>query len=253
MSGTKYLIYDIENMAALGWVWGIWQQDVIRVEHPQHLMTIAYTWLGEKKVHVIALPDYKLYKTEPHNDRELVKAFWEVVNEADVLIGHNSKQFDTKMITSAFMRHRLGPPGRFKQVDTKQLARKHGRFLSNSLNDLGETFGIGKKMKHQGFDLWLGCDSGDMKCWKTMCAYNKQDVILTEKLYLELRPYDDTPPKMGVMDGRPAACDVCGSERMHNKTKKAYAGGGWRMQYKCYDCGHHQLGSKLHKDGKPLA
>lgn len=132
------------------------------------------------------------------------------------------------------------------------MAKRYGRFLSNKLDDLGEEFNIGKKMKHQGFDLWLGCDAGDMKCWKTMIKYNKQDVLLTERLYLELRPYIENHPKLRILDGRPKACDNCGSDKLHNHVKKTLAGQGWRMQYKCYDCGHYQLGTKLHKIGEGL-
>lgn len=245
-NNQRICVYDLENMAALGWHWGIYDQTIIKVQKPQHLLSIAYKWVGEKKVHILSLPDYKLYKKDPHNDYELVKAFWEVMNEADVLVGHNSKSFDTKMMNAAFMRHKLPPPAPYKQVDTKTEAKKSSRFLSNKLDDLGDEFQIGKKMKHQGFDLWLGCDSGDVKCWKTMCRYNVQDVKLTEKLYLELRPWMTTHPPMGIMDGRPASCDNCGSSKLHNHTKKFYAKRGWYMQYKCYDCGAYKKGAVLH-------
>lgn len=251
-SQARICVFDIENMAALGWHWGIYDQTIIKVQKPQHLLSIAYKWVGEKKVHIISLPDYKLYKKDPHNDYELVKAFWEVMNEADVLVGHNSRSFDTKMMNAAFMRHKLPPPAPYKQVDTKTEAKKSSRFLSNKLDDLGDEFKIGKKMKHQGFDLWLGCDSGDMKCWKTMCKYNVQDVILTEKLYLELRPWMNNHPNMGIMEDRPKACNKCGSQRMIIHKKRVISNAGYKMQYQCGDCGGYVTGSKLHKPEQKL-
>ena len=62
-----------------------------------------------------------------------------------------------------------------------------------------------------------------------------------------MRPWMSNHPATGIIEGRPASCDNCGSEKMHNHTKKAYAKTGWKMQYKCYDCGSYKLGSVLHK------
>jgi hypothetical protein len=225
----------------------LYDQNIIKVEQPQYLLSIAYKWVGEKKVHCIALPDFSLYKKEPHNDRELVTAFWKILDSCDVAIGHNSVQFDTKMVQAAFMRHHLPPPAPFKQIDTKTVAKKYGRFLSNKLDDLGQEFQIGKKLEHEGWPLWYGCYQGDVKCWKKMIRYNKQDVALTERLYLELRPWMNNHPNMGVLDGRPLACKNCSSQKLHQHTKKTLAGQGWRYQYKCYACGAYQLGTKLHK------
>lgn len=244
---ARFLTYDIENMGLLGWTWGLYEQNIIHVEHQQHLLCLAYKWLDEKKVHTIAIWDFPLYKKDPHNDRELAKAFHKVISEADVVIGHNSKSFDDKMVNAMFMRHKLPPPAPYKQIDTKQVAKRYGRFTSNKLDDLGEVLSIGKKLKHSGFQLWLDCDNGIHKAHKQMLRYNIQDVKLTEKLYLELRPWITNHPARGVMDGRPKSCDNCGSQRLHNHTKKTFSKTGWKMQYKCYDCGAYKVGSKLHK------
>lgn len=250
---AKILIYDIENMGLLGWTWGLYEQDIIHVEHQQHILCLAYKWLGERKVHTLSIWDFPLYKKDKHNDRELAKAFHEVISEADIVIGHNSDQFDNKMVNSMFMRHKLPPPAPYKTVDTKKVAKRYGRFTSNKLDDLGEDLGIGRKLKHEGFRLWLDCDAGDSRAHKKMLKYNVQDVRLTEKLYLELRPWITNHPKMGVLLDRPKSCDNCGSSRLHNHTKKTLAGQGWRMQYKCFDCGHYQIGTKLHKFTEKLA
>lgn len=37
-SRAKILIYDIENMANLGWAWGLYDQNLISIEHHQHLL-----------------------------------------------------------------------------------------------------------------------------------------------------------------------------------------------------------------------
>lgn len=244
----RILVYDIENMGICGWTWGIYEQNVIHVEHDQHLLCLAYKWLGESKVHTIALPDFKLYKKEPHNDLELAKKFWDVLDEADIVIGHNSKSFDDKMVMSMFMRHKIPPPSPFAQVDTKQGARV-GRFASNKLDDLGETFGIGKKMKHDGFDLWLGCDRGDPKSWKKMLAYNKQDVKLTERLYLELRPYMKNHPAVNVMKQERDACPKCGAKAMYLGMKYRASNTNLYQYARCGECG----GTAKNRIPEPIA
>ncbi len=233
---SRILVYDLENMAICGWGWGLYDQNILHVEHQQHLLSICYKWVGEPKVYTLALPEYALYHDEPHNDKSLAVDFWDVINAADVVVGHNSNSFDNKMVNSMFMRHKLPPPSPYKKVDTKLLAKKHGRFISNKLDDLGEEFDIGRKLKHQGFDLWLGCDAGDKKCWKKMLEYNRQDVRLTEKLYLELRPWDTASPPLNVIDDRPKACPKCGHEVLQSRgiaTSKTNT----YQRYQCVGCG----------------
>lgn len=234
---VKALVYDIEVIGLLGWTWGLYDQNVLKVVHPSHILTIAYKWLGEKKVHCLALPDYKLYKVSPHDDKELAKDFWEVIDEADIVVGHNSNAFDNKIINSMFIRHKLLPPSPYKQVDTLRAAKSVGKFTSNKLDDLGDVLNIGRKKDHEGFDLWLGCDNGHTTSWKKMIAYNKQDVVLTEKLYLELRPWITNHPAMNVYEGRPEACPKCGRSKMIKGMKYTATNTNLYQYYRCKDCG----------------
>lgn len=127
MTEAKLLTYDIENIGIRGWAWGMWEQNILHIDHPQHLLCLAYKWGHEKKVRTIAIWDFPLYKKDPHSDLELAKAFHKVISEADIVIGHNSDSFDNKMVNSMFMRHKLPPPPQYKQVDTKKVAKKYGR------------------------------------------------------------------------------------------------------------------------------
>ena len=55
---ARVLLYDIETVPNLAYVWGKWEQNVIRFESEWHMLCFAYKWLGEKKTHVVALPDF---------------------------------------------------------------------------------------------------------------------------------------------------------------------------------------------------
>ncbi len=56
---TKILVFDIETSPSLGYVWGKYKQYVIEFEQEWNMLCFAYKWLGEKKIHSKALPDYK--------------------------------------------------------------------------------------------------------------------------------------------------------------------------------------------------
>jgi len=201
----KILLFDIETSPNVAYTWGKWEQDVIEFKEEWYMLCFAYKWLGEKHTHVVSLRQFPRYKKEPKNDIEVVKKLHQLFEEADVIVAHNGNSFDVKMSQTKFMLHKLPVPKPFKTVDTKLVAKRHGRFMSNALDDLGNNLGLGRKVKHPGFAMWLGCMSGDSKSWDMMEKYNKQDVALLEKVYLELRGYMTNHPKS--FSGKP--CEVC--------------------------------------------
>lgn len=210
---TKILFYDIETSPLLGYTWAKYEQNVLDVQREWYVLSFSAKWKDGGTI-TKALPDYKLYKKEPHNDRELIKDLWELFNEADIIIGHNSNKFDNKKSNARFIAHGLTPPEPYKTVDTLKVARQHFSFTSNRLDDLGKALGVGRKVKTGGFDLWLRCLAGDMKAWALMKKYNKQDVVLLEKVYLKLRPWATNHPNLSLFEERPI-CPKCGSKKIH--------------------------------------
>ena len=235
-SDKKVLLFDIEIAPIVGYTWGLWEQNVIDTKEEWYMLTFSYKWLGEKKTHVRALPDYKTYKKDKKNDKELVSELWRLFDEADVVIAHNGDAFDIKKANIRFIKHALCPPSPFKSIDTKKVAKTCFKFDSNKLDNLGKYLGVGEKLDTGGFELWLGCMSGDKKSWKLMCDYNKQDVILLEKVYLALRPWMKNHPNLSVLDNKPHNCPNCTSSHVTHRgygmnTKSKYE----RLQ--CQTCG----------------
>lgn len=248
---TRVLLYDVEVTASLGYTWGKWEQNVIHFEKEWNMLCFAYKWLGEKKTHIVALPDFKGYKKDRDNDLLLVKELHKLFSEADIVVAHNGNSFDQKMTNARFAFHGLPPPAPYKQVDTKLVAKRYFRFNSNALNDLGVFLKLGKKLKTGGFDLWLGCMAGDLKAWETMKKYNKQDVILLEKVYYKLLPWADQHPNMATIEGRPDICPRCTKE-------EGFWAQGWRItktgkyrRWQCKACGCFVSERKKEKGGEP--
>lgn len=241
----KILLYDIETMANLAYVWGKYEQDVIAVKRHWYMMSFAYKWLGEKQTYVKALPDFPMYKKDQYNDKELVESLWKLFDEADIIVAHNGNDFDIKKTNARFIKHKLRPPSPSKYVDTKLEAKKYFKFDSNKLDDLGDYFNIGRKINTGGFELWLGCEAKDKKSWAKMKKYNVNDVILLEKVYNEMLPYMKTHPNLNLYNGTTHNCPNCGS--IHNQ-KRGLAIVGRTMiaqRYQCKDCGAWSQGEKI--------
>lgn len=246
MDDVKILLFDIETAPNLAYVWGKWEQNVVAFKEEWYMISFAWKWLHEKHTHVLALPDFPLYKKNKIDDSALMKELWKLFNQADIIIAHNGDQFDIKKSNARFLYNHLLPPATYKTIDTKKVAKRYFNFNSNSLNDLGQYFKLGEKLKTGGFDLWLGCMAGDMKSWKTMCDYNKQDVILLEKVYLHMLPWMTNHPNIGL--GNPNhTCPNCASEHFVKRGFGATANTKYERLH-CLSCGAWFKGVNIKHD-----
>ena len=241
----KIVTFDIENMANLLWSWQVYGKNwsAIDTEQEWHMLCFAAKWLG-KKTEIYSLDQYKGYKPMVErkgdtlvinrpDERALLQDLWNMLDEADIVIGWNSKRFDTKKVQSKLLAYGFPPPSPFKQIDVMCEKKKIASSNSNKLDVTGEEWGLGRKLPHQGFPLWKGCSEGDEKAWNKMKRYNIQDVILTEKTYLYLRPWMATHPNLNAWTGKINTCPVCQKEGTMIKRGFAYGGKKKYQQYHC--------------------
>lgn len=238
----RILLLDCETAPSLGWFWDLYETNIIETEQEWFMLSIAFKWLDQKKTVVYALPDFPLYKKDKTNDRALMEKAHEFLSQADLIVGHNSDSFDLKKINARLIAHGFNPPPPHKTVDTLKAARRHFKFNSNKLDELGRYFGIGRKLAHTGKHLWLACIRGDPKAWRKMKAYNKRDVVLLESVYIKLRPWMSNHPNLNAYEKKPKnnpSCPVCKSD---NVFKRGFSVGGTvktirRQRYQCRECG----------------
>ena len=226
---ARTLVIDIETGPNLAWVWGLWDQNVSlsQLEQASHVMCFAAKWLGERKVS---------FWSEYHDGHdEMVAAAWRLLDEADAVIGYNSRGFDVKHLHREFLLAELPPPSPHKDIDLLTVARSRFKFVSNKLDHVASELGVGSKLKHQGFDLWRKCIDGDPKAWATMKRYNVQDVRLTEQVYDRLRPWIKNHPHPGLYGGDPNGCPSCGGKMEPNG--EAPTGAQVYGRLRCVDCG----------------
>lgn len=207
----KILLLDVETQPDLVWTWGVYEQNAIAVKEHWQLLSFSAEWFGRNGTQVTkGLPDFKGYKPGG-DDYNLCIAVWRLLDEADVVIAHNGIDFDLKVLNARFIAWGLKPPSPYKTVDTKREMKKVARFSSNKLDWICRQLELGKKLEHEGWEMWAGCMAGDKKAWAKMLRYNRHDVVLLRKLYSTLAPWI-SQPNAALWGGETPVCPnlACG-------------------------------------------
>jgi hypothetical protein len=229
----KVLTIDIETAPNLAYVWGLWDQNVglSQLVEASTVICFAAKWYGTKAVE---------YYSDHHDGHDVMVAkAWELLNEADVVIGYNSKAFDIKHLHREFLLAGMSPPAPHRDIDLLTVARSRFKFVSNKLDHVATELGLGSKVKHSGFQLWLDCIADDPKAWATMKRYNVGDVRLTEKVYDALRPWIKNHPHVGLYTGKVSCCPNCGSDNMVDRIDPYMTPTAAYNAKVCEDCGAH--------------
>lgn len=122
-------------------------------------------------------------------DKRCLKDLWELMDNADYIVGHNSNKFDLKKINTRFLLNRLSAPLQYGQIDTLALARKHFAADSNALEHWSLLLG-GKPKDDMRMEDWKRiCLTGDNATLRRMTRYNRGDVREGIKVFKEFRTW----------------------------------------------------------------
>lgn len=165
------------------YAWGLWDQNISidQIIKPTEMLCFGARWLDGKKV---------IFKSVHHDGKKaMLEELHKLMNEADALVGWNSAAFDHKHINREFLENGMLPPSPVKDLDLMSITKSNFQFPSNKLDYVAQALGVGSKVKHSGFSLWIKCMEGDDKAWKEMKKYQIQDVNLLVDLYYHLLPW----------------------------------------------------------------
>jgi len=192
-------------------------------------------WYGQKKVQ---------FSSIHHDGKEaMLKAIHELIDRADAVVGWNSASFDIKHLNREFLENGLLPPSPHKDIDLMRVAKQKFRFPSNKLEYVAQKLGVGAKVKHSGFELWVKCMAGDEKAWREMKKYQIQDVNLLVELYEKLLPWIKNHPNRALIDSRLNSCVNCGGNNLNSRGVEVTGTGVYR-RYQCQGCGKWMRGAK---------
>jgi hypothetical protein len=237
--GPKALILDIETAPILAWVWKIWDQNIglNQISNDWHVLSWSAKWLGDPASKIMYMDQRDAERIE--DDSYILKALWDLIDEADIVITQNGVSFDIKKLNARFIINGLPPPSSYKNIDTKLIAKKRFGFTSNKLEYMTDKLCKKyKKLKHgkyPGFELWIAVLSGDLNAWKEMEKYNKYDVLSLEELFNKLIPWENNI-NFGIYSDNEVYRCTCGSEKF-KKRGFYYTNTGKFQRYKCFKCG----------------
>lgn len=236
-SSPRILTIDIECSPNLAHVWSLFKQNVSlsQLQETGEVISFAAKWHGEKKVY--------FYSTFHQGKEAMVQAAYDLLSEADIVVGYNSKGFDMKHLNREFVLAGFSPPAPYQQVDLLLAVRNAFRFTSAKLDHVVQELGLGAKVSHEGHDLWVKCMAGDKAAWARMRTYNKQDVVITEALYDRILPWISPHPNVGLFIDAEDVCPNCGSADL-KREGFAYTSASKFQRYSCRGCGRWSRSNK---------
>jgi len=209
------------------------------IERDWSMLGAAWIWLNEDKPTAISVsPD------KPLDDYGVVKHLHGILSEADILVGHNSDNFDIKKFNTRAIYYDLPPISPKQSVDTLKVAKKYFKFTSNKLSYLCEYLKV--DLKDNSPD-WKACIDGDPEALRYMRHYNKGDVIATKAAYQKLMGWHHTHPKhpqpKDIEGNDVNVCPKCQSPNYVKHDSRFLASGRRRQQWRCKDCGGYWTGA----------
>lgn len=227
---ARVLLLDIETAPNTAFVWSL-ATDYISADQliaSSRVLCVSAKWLGEKDVH--------FYSEFKHGKAAMLKAVHKLMDEADVVVHYNGTKFDIPNLNREFLTEGMTPPSPVKQVDLLRVVRKQFKFSSNKLDYVCQQLGLGSKVHHKGMVLWTKCMAGDKPSWAVMEKYNKQDVVLLERLYNRLLAWVPTHPNVSLLNKKPHTCPRCGSSKFQSRGVAHTATLAYK-RYQCTGCG----------------
>ena len=191
----KVLLLDIETAPNIAYVWELWSKHMFipttQLIDSRYVLCWAAKWHNKDRM--------MFSSVEQDGPKHMLRSIHSLLNQADVVVHYNGKKFDIPALNKEFLIHGFQPPAHYKQIDLLTFTRSRFKFVSNKLDYVAKTLGVGQKVRHKGFELWIECMAHDSEAWKQMETYNKQDVIILEGVYNKMLPWiKDNPTNRGL-------------------------------------------------------
>lgn len=239
----RVIVLDIETAPNIAQVWQLFKTNVgiNQIQADDFILTYAYKVLGEEGVaSASSLDSYRMAsRADKSAYRKFIRSLRDILDLADVVIAHNGRKFDLPWIIGQCVEHNVPPPSPFKVIDTLTESRKAFRLPSYKLEYMTRRFKCHTKSLHNkypGHLLWSECLAGNEDAWSEMEAYNRQDVLILEELYLKIRAYLPGHINHGVYsESEEHQCPTCGGSHLHRRGYY-YTGVSKFQQYVCLDC-----------------
>jgi DNA polymerase elongation subunit (family B) len=241
------LVWDIETTPNIGLFWRtgykitILPQSVLK---ERQICVVGYKWLSGGKA--------RTYTWGKDADEEtLVRRTVALLDRARYSIAHFGDSFDHPWLRARAMKYGIPMAPHYVTVDTKKLFSRYTYMNSNKLDDLGQYFALGEKIK-TSYSLWVKIvTENHQPSLREMATYCRGDVDLLARLWEYARPWFPAPDSIARTIAR---CPHCGSSQTIINKQRRTAAGHDKVQFQCRDCGqYHTVAKGRYDKAKSLA
>lgn len=231
-NAPKILLFDVETSPAKAWIWGVGRK--VFISHEQivkgssfDVICIAYKWLHENKIHTL---DWGLREQD---SSKMIARFSKVIEEADLVVGHNVDRFDIRQVNTQRLLHGQPPIAWPTTEDTLKQLRKHFAFPSYKLDYISKIL-TGSGKDPMNFQDWIDIvENKDRDALDKMLKYCKRDVAKLCQVYKQVSHY--LVPKMSVAKIAGGTCPRCGGTHTPKHGIATRVAGRFQ-RYQCQSC-----------------
>ena len=229
----KILLFDVETSFYHFVGWGTYKQYIqhYQITEHQYIISWAAKWLYDDNVQSDVVTSEE---SKNRDDKRILKSIWKLLDEADIVIGHNGDRFDIRKLRWRFISEDMQPPSPFRIIDTLKIARREFFAPSYKQDFLTKYFHLQNKLE-TNFQLWKDCEAGIPEKLEEMVKYNRHDVMGLEELYLKIRPYIHNHPNLGVLMDKDV-CPTCGADDIVETNSEYITSANRFLVYRCNSC-----------------
>lgn len=204
MKLPKILLWDLESAGIQG-----------LYADRSFVTCFGYKWFRKGVTKVMNILDYPGKNCQ--DDRNLLRAAREIVDEADFLVAHYGDKHDKPYFRTRLRIQRLKPMPPTTQFDTCLWAKDNLKLSSNRLSNIAEALNVPVKKMEKGRgwpDWWMGALRGDVKSLRSMEEYCGVDVDCLEGVFEAILPDIQSKRIFNLAIGETNwTCQTCGGHR----------------------------------------
>lgn len=199
----KVLYFDIETApykmtyegfelrVRSGWL------DWHNIDKPFFIISWAAAWVNFEGKEKIVSGAVTGTEAKRRTDKRHLWELWELVNNADYVVGHNSNLFDIKKMETRLILNNMPQPAEYAKRDTLQIVKRRFKAESNAMDYWCKLFKAEQK-EHMVKEDWLEVTKGNQKIIDKMVHYNRGDVRRGIVLLKKIVKYIESNSKVKV-------------------------------------------------------
>ena len=214
-SKAKILIFDIETAQMQTKVWSLKHNNFIqphRIVKDWFMLCWTAKWLYSNEIMGECVTPKEAKKRD---DKRIVVPMWKLLEEADIVVGHNVKNFDLRKLNARFLDHGFtSPPLSYVIIDTLLQSRGTFDYSSHKLDYITKFLKLPHKLD-TNIGLWDDCEDGNQEALDRMFEYCGNDVKINEEVYLLERAWMKNHPNIPLYgDLTEMRCPYCNSTKL---------------------------------------